>query len=186
MPFTVTREGGMDDIDFDVYAATMNRWNLDVADTLRTPEPGSRARWLPVWQDRTDAEHFARDLKREDRKAWHVFAVDNANVSRGPLGPVDIYVTPHSDGCVYGLDPYSGRLIRKRFPNTRLVHTISIRSEMKPDFRTAQGHLWDQVARMLTGLTDEQLAELGGYRLYDPRSKEFARQAKLPGERAAG
>jgi hypothetical protein len=187
MPFTVTHDGGMDAHEFQAYARLMNRWGIDVADTPRTPEPGTHARWLPAWEDRPEAERFAQEMRADTRnRAWAVYPVDGGRVTRGPLGPVDIYVGRRSDGCAYGLSPYSLALIHKRFPEARPVRALSIQTEMQPDLRASQGHLWDQVARIVTGLTDEQLTELGGYRLYEPRRKEFVRQPPLAGGRVAG
>jgi hypothetical protein len=186
MFYTVSREGGMDVHQFDAYVRSMNQWGIDIGHTRRTPEPGTRARWLPVWQDRAEAERFAEELQTRKDRNWRVYPVDESEVSEGGLGPVDVAIALGSDGCSYGLDPYSRRLIHKRFPNARPLQIVSIRTQMQPDYQTAHRHLWDQVVRLLTGLTDEQLDELGGYRLYDQDRKEFLRQPALPVTRVAG
>jgi hypothetical protein len=186
MLYTVSREGGVGVYQFDAYARMMNKWGVDIGHARRTPEPGTRARWLPAWQDQADAERFAEELRAPGDRNWHVYPVGEDEVSEGGLGPVDVHVGLRSDGCAYGLTPYSRRLVHQSFPKARPVQIVSIRSQMHPDFQAAHGHLWDQVARLLTGLTDEQLKELGGYRLYDPDRKEFVRQEALPATRAAG
>src|SRR5690349_9223224 len=99
MPFTVTYDGGMDVAGFEAYARVMHAWNIDVANTWRTPEPGTRARWLPVWDDQAQAERFAQELRSVNKHAWRVYRVDKASVSEGALGPVDIFIGRRSDGC---------------------------------------------------------------------------------------
>jgi hypothetical protein len=186
MLYTVSREGGIGVHQFDAYARLMSQWGVDVGRTRRAPEPGTRARWLPAWQDPAEAERFAAKLQTRKDQGWRVYPVAEGEVSEGGLGPVDVEIALRYDGCSYGLSPYARGLVHKSFPSARPVQIVTIRSQMQPDFQAAQGHLWDQVARLLTGLTDEQLNELGGYRLYDPGRKEFVRQPALSVARAAG
>ena len=182
MPFTVTHDGGMDIEQFEAYARLLNKWGVDIANTRRAPEPGTRARWLPVWPGRADAERFAQELRsRNQDKAWQVYPLDRGGVSEGALGPINLLVGRRSDGWAYGLDPYSSTLVRRRFPHARLMHGLYIYTDTQPGAETAQASLWDQVVRIVTGLSEEQLADLGGYRVYDELQKKLLRQPLLAG-----
>lgn len=180
MPFTVSRDGGVESPAFEAYARLLSRWGIDVAHTPRVPDPETQGRWLPVWPDAVDAERFAEELRAGSHdRAWRAVPLNGATVSEGALGPVTILLSPRSDGCAYGLDLFSRTLIHKRFPGARLPHGLYLYGETKPDVRTTQGHLWDHVAGVLTGLSGEQLAELGGYRLFDQVHHRFLLQPSL-------
>jgi hypothetical protein len=185
MPFTVVREGGMNLDEYEAYMRLVHRRGIDVARTLRTPEPGTRGRWLPVWAERADAEQFARELSAP-RKAprWQVHAVKEEEVSEGALGPVDVSITCRRYSCTYGLHPFSRVLIHKKFPSARLLESVHVEAAVPPG-EECQQFLWDQVARMLTGLTEEQLGEVGGYRVYEPKGHKLLRQPILTVEEPA-
>lgn len=84
-----------------------------------------------------------------------------------------------SDGGVYELDPLSRRLIERRFPGLEPPYQMfvgypkRIHHITREEFERVQGSLWRQIALMITGLTDEQMEELGGFRIYDPRRSRF-------------
>ncbi len=93
MAFTVTRPGGTKDGEFAAYARLLEKRDIDLTRTPRTPEPGTENRWLYVWEDREAAEAFAQELRKGSRdKAWIVREVSSEQVSEGPLGPVEIDV----------------------------------------------------------------------------------------------
>jgi hypothetical protein len=176
MPFTVTKAGGTNKSDFEHYIRWLEKWGINIANTPRTPEPGTRKRWLPVWENEADAQRFAGELRAHtEDESWEVYPLQEA-CPPGPLGPLDIHIGRRSDGCAYGLHPHSSTIIRKRFPKARPVEAVFIATPMKDGLEAAQGAIWDQVVRILTGLSEQQLAELGGYRIYDPDSQKYLRE----------
>ncbi len=42
----------------------------------------------------------------------------------------------------------------------------------KNDFELEHGPIWDHVAQVLTGLTDVQLDEIGGYRIIETKHEQ--------------
>ena len=82
-------------------------------------------------------------------------------------GPIDILVGRQSNGWTYGLHPNSFKLIRKRFPSIHPRPSISW-ARCASDYEVTSGTSYDQIAVLLTGLSVEELAELGGYRIVDP------------------
>ena len=186
MAFTVARPGGTKDREFAAYARLLEKHNIDLTRTPRTPEPGTESRWLYVWEDREAAEAFARELRKVTKdKAWLVHEVAEDHVSEGPLGPVEIAVGCQSDGCAYRLQPTSLSLVKQRFPNARMVPGVFLGTNTPTNPQEQfQDAMWDQVATLLTGLTPTQLDELGGYRIYDPANDRVLR--KPPALNGAG
>jgi hypothetical protein len=182
MPYTVVLPGGTSNYDFEAYVRVMDQLGVDWADTPRALEPETAARYLPIWERRADAERFAEALRQHaEQKGWRVVEVPPERISRGGLGPVEIKVGRQSDGFVYGLHPNSRRLIERAFPQAHLLRSVFVGTKPHEDFDTSQWQVIDQVARILTGLTPEQLEQLGGIRLYDPARDEVLR----PGTRLA-
>jgi hypothetical protein len=70
---------------------------------------------------------------------------------------------------MYYLTPTSRERIIRAFPHTKLYPSLSI-SEEDID-RIKQQYVetwWNQVCKLLTGLTDAQVRSLGGYRIILP------------------
>ena len=178
MAFTVTRPGGTKDREFAAYARLLEKRNIDLTRTPRTPEPGTENRWLYVWEDREAAEDFADELRKATRdKTWLVREIAEDQVSEGPLGPVEIAVGCQRDGCVYALQPTSLALIKKKFPKARTIPSVFIGKDMQTNVQEQfQDAVWDHVAILLTGLSRSQLDEFGGYSVYDPVNDRILRE----------
>jgi hypothetical protein len=176
--FTVTIQGGTKDIEYEAYIRLLKEWKIDVTDTLRVLEKGTLTRWVYAWRKRADAERFAEELRKRTRnRTWYVHEFQTDQLSQGSLIPVEIAVSRRSDGYTYGLHPNSQMLIRQRFPNARMVPSVFIGSETQASFeRDHPESIWDHVVMILTGLNEEQLNELGGYRVYDPESDKVLRE----------
>ena len=71
------------------------------------------------------------------------------------------------DGGVYLLGLRSQERIREAFPDARIISDMLIAYDKKRDYERYHRPYWEQIARMLTGLTDEQIARLGGIRIYE-------------------
>jgi hypothetical protein len=174
--FTVTRQGGTKDVEFEEYARLLRQKGVDLAKLQRTPEPGTGRRWLYVWQNEADAQAFAAELKRRTRdESWEVVQV-NTEPSEGPLGPVEIMVGRQSDGWTFALHPLSRQVIQKVFPGSCRTGSVFIRTETRQDFQATQGDLAalaEQVVVILTGLPLDKIKEaFGGYRVYDQVAKK--------------
>ncbi|MGH7224035.1 MAG: hypothetical protein ACRELF_12460, partial [Gemmataceae bacterium] len=168
--FTVAMPGGTKDLEYEAYVRLLNDWGIDVTDVPRVLEKGMPFRWLYAWKKREDAERFARELRVQTRdKRWRVHEFSTNHLPQGPLGPVEINVGCQRDGCTYVLHPNSVELIQKKFPQACLVTSVFLGHDTRMNFeRDRPESIWDHVAMILTGLNEEQLNELGGYRIYDP------------------
>lgn len=176
MGFTVTRQGGTKDVEFEAYARLLRQKGVDLAKVNRVPEPGTNRRWLYVWQVEEDARAFAIELEKRTRDdAWEVIPV-NGPASEGPLGPVEIQVGRQSNGWTFALHPFSRQMLRVVFAGSCRIPSVFIASETRKDFQTTMGDLADlaeQVAMILTGVSSQQLTEkFGGYRVYDAATSE--------------
>jgi hypothetical protein len=82
--------------------------------------------------------------------------------------PLVIHVGRQSDGYAYELHPRSRRRIEARFPGAHLMSSLFVGVDNRSSLQQQEGAVLRQVATLLTGLTPEQLDELGGVVLYDP------------------
>ncbi len=184
MPYTVTRKGGIGEYELEAYIRQLTRWGISLGRTTRAPDPQTGRRWLPVWEDRKTADKFVQELrKEEDYDDWRIEKVPTSAVSEGALGPLDVYVSRAGRiGLAYALHPNSHTLVRQRFPNAPLLFSVYIETVDQNDFEQNQTTAQDRLVQLLTGLSGEQLEELGGYRIYDPVSERVVREASpLPG-----
>ena len=181
MPYTVTRKGGIGEYELDAYIRQLTRWGISLGRAPRAPDPQTRRRWLPVWEDRKTAEKFVQDLlKEEDYDNWRIEKVPALAVSEGALGPLDVYVSREGrEMLAYGLHPFSRKLVRERFPNAPLLRSLLVSIDDPNDFEQNQTTAQDRVVQLLTGLTAEQVEELGGYRIYDPVRQLVVREGPL-------
>jgi len=158
----------MRDFEFAAYVRMLVRDGVNIADTPRALDPRTRNRWLHAWADRAEAEQFASRLREDSEDpSWQVYDLPDVEPSTGPLGPLEIVVKRQSDGYIYGMRPTTRNLVRKRFPESKMVTNVFIATNTNGDLEASQGSIWDQVVKILTGLTDEQIEELGGYTVYD-------------------
>jgi hypothetical protein len=168
MAFTVSRsDGGTKDAEFEAYARLLRQQGVDLGKLPRAPEPGTRRRWLYVWDSREAAQAFADELKRRTGdNAWIVIEVA-APPSQGPMGPIIVQVGRRANGLVLGLHPLSRTMIQSAYPSARREGTtvsISIDFNTFQEFLSKFGSI-EELARSvvptLTGLTLEQLEKLG-------------------------
>jgi hypothetical protein len=182
MTFTVGLPKGLKDFEYEAYIRALERQGVDLVDAPRVIDPATGKRWLYATEDRADAERLAERVREEDDNPhWQVFELNGAAPSRGPLGPVEVLVGRQSEGYSYGLAPTSRRLVRRMFPEARVVSSVFIAGDPAADSAAAQRQMWDHIIFLLTGLTGPQLDELGGYRVVDPVARQTLREAPLAG-----
>ena len=176
MPYAVAhRSGSINQLKFDIYLRLLGQRGIDWTSAPRTQEPGTEGRWNYIWSERAEAESFREELCRDtgdDR--WYVHEISTAEqeTSTGPLMPVLIRGFRQSIGSSFSLHPHSRAQIRRRFPDARQLSSVYIEHGHEPDFETRGGLLWEHIAEMLTGLSEHQLEELGGYRVVDSESED--------------
>ena len=87
-------------------------------------------------------------------------------------GPLEIAVGWQQDGGVYELQPWDEDRIREAFPDAVIIPGMLVGYDETEDFERFHRRYWQQIALMLTGLTPEQIARLGGIRIWDPTAKK--------------
>ena len=171
MVFTVSLPGGARDFEFEAYIRLLEKIGVNVANAQRVADPVTKKRWLYAWDKESAAKKFAADLRRDtENDKWQVYPLPHGDVP-GPLGPIEILVSCRSDGCNYSLSPTSRNLILKSFPEANLAPNLFIATITQFDLEKAHGPILDQVAMILTGLSEPQIESLGGYRVVDPAGK---------------
>lgn len=99
------------------------------------------------------------------------------------MEPIRININRERDGCYYELDPVSRSQVGAARAEARVAPMVFIGYKSEQDFDALHGPLWLQIARLLTGLSDEELEEFGGVVLYDPVGEREVRS--VPVARAA-
>jgi hypothetical protein len=178
MVFTVGLPGGTRDYEYEAYIRLLEKEGVDVANTQRVADPATGKRWLYAWDAREAAERFAVRLKEDTGiPDWNVYELPGVEPATGPLGPIVILVGRQSDGYSYSLTPSSKKLIKRLFPQANIAPNLFISTTTQSDFESTHGAIWDQVAIILTGLSEQQARQLGGFQVYDPAKKQILRES---------
>ncbi len=98
-----------------------------------------------------------------------------SNVSTEPLV---IEVVSETDGYAYQLDPDSRLRIRKNVPNVSPAGRLFVGYDTKNDFEKIHGDMGLQIARLLTGLPQEQMEKLGGIEFFDVKNDRRVRLSR--------
>jgi hypothetical protein len=75
------------------------------------------------------------------------------------------------DGGVYILDGRSERLIHETYPEAVINPGILLGYDKSEDYNRFHRPYWEGLAQILTGLTPDQIAALGGVCIYHPVEK---------------
>lgn len=173
MAYTVRKPSPNTDREFRAYIDLLQDIGIDIADAPRTPEPGTSHRWLYVWTNKRLAERFARELGWRLRDpSWFVdeFEIPADHLpeeERGPLAPLTILSIATSEGTEFRLEPASQERILTHFPNARPSGQVTFPEQVREDFEQQHGPVWNQVIILLTGISEEAIARLGGVRIVD-------------------
>lgn len=84
--------------------------------------------------------------------------------------PIVITIGRQRDGTTYRLHPSSKARVQAQYPTVHPAPSVFVGYDTQSDFQRIHGPMWKQVAMLLTGLGAQQMRELGGVRLEDPRS----------------
>lgn len=171
--YAVGIPGGNTQQEFDIYVDLLRHSGVTSTDARVADSYGRH--WLHVWEQREDAERFARRLRqRTKNRDWEVYDLSppySAPAGGGQQqGPLEILVGSQSDGKTYSLHPNSLKRLRSRFPEVHPRPSVFIGSNQYADIEASVESPYEQVAIILTGLSSRQLHELGGYRIVDPLS----------------
>ena len=71
------------------------------------------------------------------------------------------------DGTVYRLDTRSQERIKEAFPEVEQLPMIMLGQRQATEFERLHVPRWETMVQLLTGLTANQIAKLGGVRIYD-------------------
>jgi hypothetical protein len=91
---------------------------------------------------------------------------------KGFIDTIEVDIWVNYDGVNYALNSHSIRRIKERYPEARPLPNIFLGYEDEKDFPARHAPLWERMIAMLTDLTPEQMAELGGICMYQPRTKK--------------
>jgi len=141
---------------------------MDLPNVPRTAEPETKRRWLYTWKKKEEADSFAGELKRRTRdNSWYVYSFEAEKEERGPVAPIDIYATQDSEGFTYALRSDKPGTNHHCLPSHEAVPESVLFHPDTARFIRQHGDNWGgQVCKLLTGLTDEQVRSLGGYRIF--------------------
>jgi len=86
--------------------------------------------------------------------------------------PLLVRVSLEAGGSAYALDPLSKSRVRDTFPEAHILPGLFFGYEQEEEFESLHRPLWPKAAQLLTGLTVEQIEQLGGIKFYNPRTKQ--------------
>ncbi|MDA1018331.1 MAG: hypothetical protein O3A00_28235, partial [Planctomycetota bacterium] len=82
--------------------------------------------------------------------------------------------------ATFQLDPLSKRWLVEIHPELRLGPSVTLGFKERRGWSAYDEQGWLQVAKLLTNLSEKQLAGLGGFRIEHPLTKDAVRRALLP------
>ncbi len=86
---------------------------------------------------------------------------------------IQVNIWVGSDGVNYALHPVTEARIKERFPNARPLPNIMLGFDKEKEFPARHKLLWERMVMMLTDLTVEEIAELGGFCIYETATKKL-------------
>jgi hypothetical protein len=86
--------------------------------------------------------------------------------------PLLVQVNQQPHGSFYALEFLSQRRIRELFPEVHGLPSVFFGFNKEDEFESLHRPLWPLAAKLLTGLTEDQIARVGGVRFYNPWTKE--------------
>lgn len=86
---------------------------------------------------------------------------------------IEVAVGDQGNGAAFGLTPRTRMMLEARFPGwSRGPSGLFLEAERRWDFSLMQDSMWAQVVMLLTGLSEEQIQEAGGFTFVDPVDHE--------------
>lgn len=82
--------------------------------------------------------------------------------------PLIIEVGQQGDGSVYELRPESVRRILQHVPQAAVASSLFIGTYRPEDRAQIQEARWREIVRLLTGLSEEQIHQMGEIMVFDP------------------
>ncbi len=96
-------------------------------------------------------------------------------------GPLTIRLGREILGAVYQLDPLDEDRVKEAFPDARGLPILMLGYDGKEEFEKRHRPYWPLVVTLLTGLSLEQVNELGGVRFYEPQTKNVYLEGHVEG-----
>lgn len=84
------------------------------------------------------------------------------------MSKLTILVGRQKDGYVFRLKPSSKKDIENERDMSDTVSSVFISYDTKHDFEEIHGAVWDQVLRLLTGMSVDEVNRRGGFSVLDP------------------
>jgi hypothetical protein len=82
---------------------------------------------------------------------------------------IEVAVADQGNGAVFQLTPRTRQMLEARLPGwARGPRGVFLEAERRWDFSLMRDPMWAQVVMLLTGLTEQQIQELGGFTFVDP------------------
>jgi hypothetical protein len=74
------------------------------------------------------------------------------------------------DGAAYQLDALTRHRLQEQRPSSTRLRSVFLGHQRAAEFPQLHAPHWETVVRLLTDFSDEQIAEMGGARLYSPET----------------
>jgi len=176
MPIIVTKiDGQPTDAESQQYLRSLCRTLLPQhVNLVSVPRVQEVDRWFYAWPTIEDAQEFARLLNEQfDSVDWEAREID-AEVSHGPISPLELQVGRRRDGIAFAVAPWVRHTLKQVHPGSCEYTRVFIAFERLRD-ESSNGqveHLSERMLKLLTGLSTSELAEFEAYVVIDPVTGE--------------
>jgi len=87
-----------------------------------------------------------------------------------PKQKIVVIAGEQAGGTTFALHPISRERVRTSFPNSMTIPSLFIGSDTEQGLKSHHGVIWGQIAQLLTGLSPEEISQLGSLVIYYPSS----------------
>jgi hypothetical protein len=99
--------------------------------------------------------------------------MEHGKIIPGGAVMIEVAVGDQGNGAAFQLTPRTRRMLEERLPGwSRGPKGIFLEAERLWNFSLMRDPMWAQVVMLLTGLTEQQIQDLGGFTFVDPVDHE--------------
>jgi hypothetical protein len=92
--------------------------------------------------------------------------------------PIVIEVGKQTNGATFRLSPRTEAVLASQTSDWSPASSIFVSFDTQWDFDRLHGPMWTQIAMLLTGLSEEQIQNLGGFIFMSPTDKEVVFESR--------
>lgn len=88
------------------------------------------------------------------------------------MSQIVVEVGKEMNGATFRLSPKARAMLASRFPERSPASSVFVSFDARENFEHMHGPMWTQIVMLLTGLSEAQIQDLGGFTFVIPSDSE--------------